>query len=347
MALDFNKHVPRVGIFGRGNIGGPLAKLVSANKLDLRFTSDRNGIYGRSNDFVCHSRLIGDFLSEVEIACLAISTQDDGTIAAGLIEYIISTFGIPVVTCEKGAIGNHFSRIKEFVGQIGFSAVVGGGSLLLHHAKKNMRGGHVDEIHGIFNGTLNFILNGIAVGRAPGQVLSEAIALKYAEPSNGANHGVHRSLYDTIRVESQNDVPLKVAAFWNIVMGQPIIQSTDFTMNQMTDTQLAQVLGQASRYRFIVSIMCGEEHENDPRFCHRYCVFSYKADGWFIWAGWQEIASYFAFEKLAYAAAGVDNGVIIFKGDAGENGLNLCTGPGAGPGATTHAMLEDIFEMLG
>ena len=87
-----------IGIIGNGNIGSELSKAIVSQGGNVKFVLDSKRRY---SDY-------GGLVSGLDGIFLAIPTVDDGRTA---FEYIRSTIdlGVPIVTCEKGALSNYFS----------------------------------------------------------------------------------------------------------------------------------------------------------------------------------------------------------------------------------------------
>ena len=89
---------------------------------------------------------------QIQAVFIAISTLDKGEAAR---DYILTCVeaGIPVITCEKGALAYHAKVLKPHLDYIGFSATVGGGTRMLKYVQDRQLTGKQVEIHAVVNGT--------------------------------------------------------------------------------------------------------------------------------------------------------------------------------------------------
>jgi len=94
--------------------------------------------------------------------------------------------GRHVVTANKALIARHGAALAaraEAAGlTLAYEAAVAGGIPVIKGLREGLAGNRVREVHGILNGTCNYILTEMrATGRAFGDVLAEAQRLGYAE----------------------------------------------------------------------------------------------------------------------------------------------------------------------
>ena len=133
---------PNIGLIGIGNIGSRLASKIIERDWNLDHVVDMDGIYTldvnretgdvRRGDFVSGIKGYGIYLEGKDLTFLTIPTSDDGSKACAYMSTNLLR-NIPVVTCEKGALSNHYESFSEFLsqGMIGYSATVGGGTWML------------------------------------------------------------------------------------------------------------------------------------------------------------------------------------------------------------------------
>ena len=94
--------------------------------------------------------------------------------------------GLHVVTANKALLAHHgteLARKAEASGLgLAFEAAVAGGIPIIKGLREGLAGNAISEVHGILNGTCNYILTEMAgTGRDFADVLSEAQELGYAE----------------------------------------------------------------------------------------------------------------------------------------------------------------------
>ena len=102
--------------------------------------------------------------------------------------------GKHVVTANKQLLSQHgeelWSAAREHGVQLRFEAAVAGVVPVIRVLQESLAGAHVDRVHGIVNGTTNFILSQMAeTGAGYAEALAEAQRLGYAEadPSDDVN----------------------------------------------------------------------------------------------------------------------------------------------------------------
>lgn len=313
----------KIGIIGTGRIGTELSERITQRGWEL-LIAKTSGIYIRKEKIAeLHDWL--ECFKNLDIVCLCIPTLDDGVIAYEYIKVLIDN-NIPVVTCEKGALGNYFPELKHWVNKIGYSATVGGGTRLLPWLRERLTLG-TREVHLIINGTLNFIFDGLSSGRgALDEMVAEAKTLGYTEP--GA-----KNPSEVINNEANKDVPNKVSVLLN-TCGFGEIRAKDIDVKPIFEDDLKKLVREATSRRYIVSIT-RETNEEDV-----IGGFKFLLNGWHVSAGFKNRSHNPLF--LQFVPPGVNNAVLIY----GADGTYILTGPGAGVIPTVGSMMRDITDLL-
>ncbi|HMJ35236.1 MAG TPA: homoserine dehydrogenase [Baekduia sp.] len=170
----------RIGLLGRGTVGGAFADLVAeradhvANVTGLR--PEISGVLRRSegdfDEIVANSDLIVELIGGLEPAR----------------EYVLRAMaaGRHVVTANKQLLAEHgeelWAAAREHGVQLRFEAAVGGVVPVVRVLQESLAAAHVERLHGIVNGTTNFILSRMAqTGASYEEALAEAQQLGYAE----------------------------------------------------------------------------------------------------------------------------------------------------------------------
>jgi homoserine dehydrogenase len=170
----------RIGLLGRGTVGGAFADLVAAradhvaNVTGLR--PEISGVLRRSegdfDEIVANSDLIVELMGGLEPAR----------------EYVLRAMaaGKHVVTANKQLLAEHgeelWAAAREHGVQLRFEAAVGGVVPVVRVLQESLAAAHVERLHGIVNGTTNFILSRMAeTGASYEDALAEAQELGYAE----------------------------------------------------------------------------------------------------------------------------------------------------------------------
>lgn len=250
-------------------------------------------------------------------ACFLSIPSNQGTAAK---EYIISFARkqVPVITCEKGALADHYEELEPWLGMMGYSATVGGGTGIIPYLQHMMT--PKTQIHAVLNGTMNFIFDNVSTGLEA--AVRKAQEKGYAEP--GSTNAV-----DIINGE-MGDVARKVTILCN-VLKLGMVTTGDFTMNTVDDRQMHHLA--KGNHRFIVSITHKREAE-DVIGGFRHDVGNYV-----ISAGFKEISAKPEYQSLI--PNGANNAILLKEGDA----VYRLEGPGAGPGPTASTMIKDALRL--
>ncbi len=178
----------RVGLLGHGTVGAAFAALLpqraDAVAAVTGLRPEIGGVLTRSRgDFdslLADSDLIVELIGGIEPAR----------------DYVMRAMraGKHVVTANKQLLSQHGEELwalaREQNVQLRFEAAVAGVVPVIRVLQESLAAAHVERIHGIVNGTTNFILSEMARTGAPyADVLGEAQRLGYAEadPSDDVN----------------------------------------------------------------------------------------------------------------------------------------------------------------
>jgi len=178
----------RVGLLGHGTVGAAFAALLpqraDAVAAVTGLRPEIGGVLTRSRgDFdslLADSDLIVELIGGIEPAR----------------DYVMRAMraGKHVVTANKQLLSQHGEELwalaREQNVQLRFEAAVAGVVPVIRVLQESLAAAHVERIHGIVNGTTNFILSEMArTGASYADVLAEAQRLGYAEadPSDDVN----------------------------------------------------------------------------------------------------------------------------------------------------------------
>jgi homoserine dehydrogenase len=178
----------RIGLLGRGTVGGAFAGLLDARADAVEAATGRRpqlaGTLTRGEgDF-------GEILARSDVIVELIGGTDPAR------EYVLAALraGKPVVTANKQLLAQHgeelFEAAREAGVQLRFEAAVAGVIPIVRTIQESFGVTEIDKVFGIVNGTTNFILSEMAAsGAAYEQVLARAQELGYAEadPSDDVN----------------------------------------------------------------------------------------------------------------------------------------------------------------
>ena len=169
-----------IGLLGHGTVGAAFAALVDQRAGDIeRITGKRPRISG----VLTRSR--GDAAQIAGDADLVVEVMGGLDPARELVLGALRA-GTPVVSANKQLISRHGPELWEAAEQGGtqlrFEAAVAGVVPVIRVLSESLAGAHIERIHGIVNGTTNFILTQMAAtGASYDEALAQAQELGYAE----------------------------------------------------------------------------------------------------------------------------------------------------------------------
>jgi homoserine dehydrogenase len=170
----------RVGLLGRGTVGSAFERLITARADAVLAQVGRRpelaGVLTRSegdfDDILARSDLIVELIGGTDPA----------------LDYALRTMGAGkhFVTANKQLLSRHgeelFSAATTAGVQLRFEAAVAGVVPAIRVISETLAAAHIDRVHGIVNGTTNFILTAMErTGASYDDALREAQALGYAE----------------------------------------------------------------------------------------------------------------------------------------------------------------------
>jgi homoserine dehydrogenase len=170
----------RVGLLGHGTVGGAFATLLAERADQIALVT---GLRPELVGVLTRSR--GEFTDILERSDLIVEVIGGLEPAR---EHVLAAMaaGRHVVTANKQLLSQHgeelWSCARENGVQLRFEAAVAGVVPVIRVLQETLAGAHVDRLHGIVNGTTNFILTRMAeTGASYADALAEAQRLGYAE----------------------------------------------------------------------------------------------------------------------------------------------------------------------
>jgi len=185
-----------VGLIGLGTIGTGVARVLRENA----------GVIAERLGFPLRLVRIADLDLErdrgVDLSGIRFDADSDGLVADPAVDIVVELIGgygaarslmlralerrKHVVTANKALLAVHGKEIFEAAAAAGvdvaFEASVGGGIPILRSMREGLSANRIDSVHGIVNGTTNYVLSEVeASGEAPEVVLKRAQELGYAE----------------------------------------------------------------------------------------------------------------------------------------------------------------------
>jgi homoserine dehydrogenase len=169
-----------VGLLGHGTVGAAIHELLESRADAIEATTGQrpeiSGVLTRSRgDFE-------DILERSDLVCELMGGIEPAR------EYILRALraGKHVVTANKALLAQHGEEIYDAAraggAQLRFEAAVGGVVPVIRVIHETLAAAHIERVHGIVNGTTNFILSQMtATGASYEEALAEAQRLGYAE----------------------------------------------------------------------------------------------------------------------------------------------------------------------
>ncbi|HWF34705.1 MAG TPA: homoserine dehydrogenase [Solirubrobacteraceae bacterium] len=170
----------RIGLLGNGTVGSALATLIPAQADRIEAVTglrpELSGVLTRTQgdfeDILANCDLIVELIGGIEPAY----------------DYVMRAMraGRHVVTANKQLLSQYGEELwdaaREHGVQLRFEGAVAGVVPIIRVLQESLAGASIDRVHGIVNGTTNFILTEMArTGATYGDALAEAQRLGYAE----------------------------------------------------------------------------------------------------------------------------------------------------------------------
>jgi homoserine dehydrogenase len=177
-----------VGLLGHGTVGSAFASLLTERAAGVEALT---GLRPRLSGVLTRSR--GDFADILERSDLVVEVMGGVQPAR---DYVLRAMaaGRHVVTANKLLLSQHgeelWAAAREHGVQLRFEAAVAGVVPVIRVLQESLAGAHIERLHGIVNGTTNFVLTRMAeTGASYAEALAEAQRLGYAEadPSDDVN----------------------------------------------------------------------------------------------------------------------------------------------------------------
>ena len=170
----------RVGLLGHGTVGSAFDALLAERADAIALATGRRpelaGVLTRSrgsfDEILAGSDAVVELIGGIEPArAYALRALEAGK---------------PLVTANKQLLSQHgdelFAAARANGAQLRYEAAVAGVVPVIRVMRESFAGAHIEKVHGIVNGTTNFILSEMArTGASYGDALARAQALGYAE----------------------------------------------------------------------------------------------------------------------------------------------------------------------
>jgi len=248
---DPRKQAPlRVGIAGLGTVGGGVLKLLQTQADLLEQRAGRRLVVvavsarERGKDRGVDLSTVRWYQDAAQLAAdpdldvvLELIGGADG-IARRTVETAL-TRGKHVVTANKALLAHHGTELARLAeGQdrvLAYEAAVAGGIPVIKGLREGLAGNRIRELHGILNGTCNYILSEMRIsGREFGEVLAEAQRHGYAEADPG---------FDIDGVDAAHKLAVLTAVAFGCPVNFPAVHVEGIRHVTSLDIQYATELG--------------------------------------------------------------------------------------------------------
>jgi homoserine dehydrogenase len=297
-----------VALLGHGTVGSAFAALLGERAGEIEALTGRrpalSGVLTRSQGS------FEEILDGAELVVELIGGLEPAR------EYVLAALqaGRHVVTANKLLVCEHgeelFAAARESGAQLRFEAAVAGVVPVVRVLRESLAGAHVERIHGIVNGTTNFVLTEMAKGASYEQALAEAQRQGYAEA-------------DPSEDVSGRDAAAKMAILARLAFGTPVrleqVRYEGIEHLKTDDLQYAQELGLGLK-------LIGTAERRDGGL-------SVRVHPAFLYSG----------HPLA-SVSGPYNAVTVESSAITEITMS---GPGAGGPETASAVLGDVVAAIG
>lgn len=198
----------RIGLLGRGTVGGAFAELLAERADAIAALTGRrpeiSGVLTRSQ---------GDGEAIVDGAQIVVEVLGGLDPSRELVLRALRS-GRHVVTANKQLVSRHGDELAAAAAaggaQLRFEAAVAGVVPVIRVLGESLAGAHIERVHGIVNGTTNFILTRMAeTGASYADALAEAQRLGFAEA-------------DPTEDVSGADAAAKMAILARLAFGAPV-----------------------------------------------------------------------------------------------------------------------------
>jgi len=311
----------KVGIAGYGTVGTGVAELLITHKnllkektgLELELSAVLDNDWKRERAFNIDDSLRVNSLKElIDKSDIVVELIGGVGFAKELIEKAIENKK-HVVSANKHLIALHgkelFEKAKEHNVNIEFEASVGGGIPIIKALKEGLVANRINYIHGILNGTTNYILTSmLEEGKSFEEALKEAKELGYAEQDH---------TLDVEGIDAAHKIAILASIAFNGFIDFNDIYIEGISNIDKLDVELGKELGYTIK---LLAIAKNSKEELEVRVHPTFINYQ---------------------EQLAKVSS-VYNAILI---DGDFVGKSMLYGKGAGAKPTASAVVSDIVDI--
>ena len=316
----------KIAVVGLGQIGNYLLNELNSKKKDIELkTGKKINVVAisaknpnKKRKFKINKNIFYknplDIIKKANIDVLFEAIGSSDGISKRVVELSLKN-KIHVITPNKALIAKHGDYLSKLAEKnkvnLEFEASVAGGIPILRTIKEGLATNKINKVYGILNGTCNYILSEMESSKESfSNVLKRAQKLGYAEPGNPKLDLNGYDAFAKIRILSSLSFNKKISNKKCLMEG---IENIEFK-----DIEIADQLNFRIKLLGITELIKNKLFER----VHPCLV-----------------------KKNSYIAnvSGVMNAVILHGEPVGESVLQ---GEGAGPGATSSALMSDLLSIL-
>ena len=320
-----NKNI-NIAIVGLGQIGNYLLNELKMKKKDIELKTGKSikivAVSARNPNkkrkFKINKKIFYknplDIIKKEKVDILFEAVGSSDGISKKIVEQALKN-KIHVITPNKALIskhGDYLSKLAEIKKvNLEFEASVAGGIPILRTIKEGLATNKISKVYGILNGTCNYILSEMENSKDTfSNVLKKAQLLGYAEPGNPKLDLNGYDAFAKVRILSSLSFNKKISNKKSLMEGIENIEYKDIEI--------------ANQLNFRIKLLGITEIINNK---------------------WFERVHPCLVRKDSYIGNvnGVMNAVIVEGYPVGES---ILQGEGAGPGATSSALMSDFFSIL-
>ena len=305
----------KIGLFGLGNVGQGLLRIILENKLPISVEAVVDRSYKNKKNILKNIPASDDpdFILKNKGIDIIVELLGGASTAMFVVREALDS-RIPVVTANKTLLAEHgyslFSKAKENNINIGFEAAVAGAIPIIKNIRTAFAHDKIYFVQGILNGTSNYLLTKMWRDEK-----SYSIALKDAQKLGLAEA-------DPLLDVNGQDAAQKLAILSSLLDGKWVDYHQMMTKGiqsiQLTDMQWAK------KMKLKIRLMA---------------TLSLKEDKIYAWVEPMVISS-----KHFLWDVELENNAVFLQGK--YSGPHLFSGKGAGPLPTAYSVLCDIYDVF-
>ncbi|WP_395319164.1 homoserine dehydrogenase [Fructilactobacillus frigidiflavus] len=305
----------KIAILGLGTVGSGVDQIIAAGQTGFTQALEVSKIFVRPSKVDLDPRMTANYDDILNDSSIELVVETLGGLEPSH-DMIVQALkhGKNVVTANKAVVARHIQEFTQLAKanhvKFYFESAVGGGIPWIINLERTLRIDEIDSIHGIFNGTSNFILDQMTkTGASFESILKEAQDLGYAEADPSAD-------IDGYDIENKLCISVDIAYDTVVEPGDELLK---FGIRNVTAADIAYF----KAHGWVVKLL-GRSFRKNNRFS-------------------------FVIEPTLFAPGQIEAGVHDNYNYVGLRGTTIgkltFNGQGAGMFPTAHALVQDIIDV--